>query len=368
MTHEVEGYTMAITVDEEEVTALPGNLQLNETQAKGKTASGKDADTYGMGLAAEDFTITGSDLEKYSINIQVTDGSLVIQKRTVTLTSLGATKAYDGIALTEPKVDITGDGFVDGEVSDVRATGSIIEEGTIDNPIEYTKNAAFKEKNYQITEVLGKLTIAKADVTLVITAPSQTFTYDGTAHTTGSAGITVRWSPAKAGEKYTVAATVEGSVKDVSEGDVANRITSYQILNADGTDVTKNFDSEKITLVSGTIRIKPRSVTLTSESASKEFDTRPLTRPDVTITEDGFADGEVTDIKAIGTITKAGYVPNTITYQKGAKFKEENYKITLNTGILTVTKANAQLEITAPDGSWEYDGTAHSTGNHVTVR
>lgn len=368
MTHKVEGYTTAITVDGKEVTALPINLQLNETQAKGKTASGKDADTYWMGLAAEDFTISGSDLEKYSITIQVTDGSLVIQKRTVTLTSLGATKAYDGIALTEPKVDITGDGFVDGEVSDVRATGSIIEEGTIDNPIEYTKNAAFKEKNYQITEVLGKLTIAKADVTLVITAPSQTFTYDGTAHTTGSAGITVRWSPAKAGEKYTVAATVEGSVKDVSEGDVANRITSYQILNADGTDVTKNFDSEKITLVSGTIRIKPRSVTLTSESASKEFDTRPLTRPDVKITEDGFADGEVTDIKAIGTITKAGYVPNTITYQKGAKFKEENYKITLNTGILTVTKANAQLEITAPDGSWEYDGTAHSTGNHVTVR
>ena len=323
MTHEFEGYTMAITVDKEKVTALPGNLQLNETQAKGKTASGKDADTYGMGLAAEDFTITGSDLEKYSITIQVTDGSLVIQKRTVTLTSLGATKAYDGIALTEPKVDITGDGFVDGEVSDVRATGSIIEEGTIDNPIEYTKNAAFKEKNYQITEVLGKLTIAKADVTLVITAPSQTFTYDGTAHTTGSAGITVRWSPAKAGEKYTVAATVEGSVKDVR----------------------KNFDSEKITLVSGTIRIKPRSVTLTSESASKEFDTRPLTRPDVKITEDGFADGEVTGIRAIGTITKAGSVSNTITYQKGAKFKEENYKITLNTGTLTVSEYKVEAVV-----------------------
>ena len=45
MTHKVEGYTTAITVDGKEVTALPINLQLNETQAKGKTASGKDADT-----------------------------------------------------------------------------------------------------------------------------------------------------------------------------------------------------------------------------------------------------------------------------------------------------------------------------------
>ena len=355
--HDVNGYTTDITVDGKEAAALPGNLMLDETKAKDKAAAGTDAGTYKIELTKEDFSITGSDLEKYSITIKVKDGLLTVNPRQVTLTSATDAKPYDGAPLTNARVDTTGDGFVDGEVSDVRAIGSITEVGTADNTIAYTTNAAFKAENYQITETLGKLTIAKADVALVITAPSQTFTYDGTSHTAGSAGMTVSWSPEKAGEKYTVAATAEGSVIYVSQGAVANRITSYKILNADGGDVTKNFDEDRITLVPGTIRVEPRLVTLTSASGSKAFDGTALTAPAVTVGGDGFVAGETSDIKATGTITRVGSVTNTIIYTKAAGFDARNYSIAKQEGTLTITKNQSKITITAASDSKSYDGT-----------
>ena len=54
--------------------------------------------------------------------VNVTKGKLTISKREVTLTSQTDSKPYDGTALTRPKVIVTGDGFVDGEASDITAT------------------------------------------------------------------------------------------------------------------------------------------------------------------------------------------------------------------------------------------------------
>ena len=71
---------------------------------------------------------------------------------------------------------------------------------------------------------------------------------------------------------------------------------------------------------------------LKSESANKAYDGMPLTAPDVTVTGDGFVDGEVSDIKAIGTITKAGSVTNTITYTVKSGYKADNYDITKDEG------------------------------------
>ncbi len=46
-----------------------------------------------------------------------------------------------------------------------------------------------------------------------------------------------------------------------------------------------------------TLKVTKRTVTLTSETASKPYDGDPLTRPEVTIGGMGFVPGEVTDIK-----------------------------------------------------------------------
>ena len=83
-------------------------------------------------------------------------------------------------------------------------------------------------------------------------------------------------------------------------------------------DVTGYYD---ISYEDGTLTINKRSVTLTSETASKVYDGTPLTKPEVTVGGDGLVEGEVTDIKATGSVTNVseGEVPNTITYPPRVK-------------------------------------------------
>lgn len=61
------------------------------------TATGTDADTYQMGLKPENFENKNANFSK--VTFVVTDGSLTITKRDVTLTSASASKPYDGTAL-----------------------------------------------------------------------------------------------------------------------------------------------------------------------------------------------------------------------------------------------------------------------------
>lgn len=87
--------------------------------------------------------------------------NLIVTPRDVTLTSESATKAYDGTPLTKPDVTVGGDGFIDGEVSDIKATGTVTNssEGEVTNTIVYTKNQNYKDSNYSITKNEGKLSI-----------------------------------------------------------------------------------------------------------------------------------------------------------------------------------------------------------------
>ena len=98
-----------------------------------------------------------------------------------------------------------------------------------------------------------------------------------------------------------------------------------------------------------TLKVTPRPVTLTSETASKTYDGTPLTKPEVTVTGDGFVPGEVTDIKATGSVTNVseGSVTNTIVYTTTDKFVEGNYNITKAEGKLSITPL--AVTVTAKD-------------------
>lgn len=349
--HSVKGYTTAITVDGVAATTLPGNLQLDETKAKDKAASGTDAGTYSIGLVEGDFSITGSDLERYSVTVQVTDGSLAILPRTVTLTSASAKKQYDGTALTAPNVTIGSLGFVNGEVTSITATGSQTAVGTSDNkPIEIVKGTNYKDSNYEITEDYGTLTVTQSTAAFTITAKGAEKTYDGTALTEN--GYTV--TKPQGFEKFEVTAVVSGTITDA--GTAYNIVDSYTIKDPSGKDVTRNFTN--VTTVKGTLTVKRREVTLHSESKEKEYDGTALTAPAVTTSDPAFVDGEVTDIKAIGTITDVGSVTNTISYTGTEKFKAANYDIKLDEGKLTVSKSSKKITVTAESAEKTYDGTA----------
>ncbi len=88
---------------------------------------------------------------------------LTVTKRSVVLTSASAEKTYNGKALTNNKVTVSGDGFVSGQGATYSVTGSQTEVGESKNIFTYTLNAGTDANNYDVKTVLGTLKVTKAD-------------------------------------------------------------------------------------------------------------------------------------------------------------------------------------------------------------
>lgn len=159
----VTGYTVE-SISDPNYTAEDFSLKEGfEAKATGTNAS----DTaYSMGLTADSFVNNNNNFK--NVTFVVEDGSLTITPRTVTLTSETASKPYDGTPLTKPEVTVTGDRFVDGEVTDIKATGSVtnVSEGEVTNAITFVHGDAFKAGNYKIEKSEGKLSITPLAVTV----------------------------------------------------------------------------------------------------------------------------------------------------------------------------------------------------------
>ena len=104
---------------------------------------------------------SGERVTENFTNINYVSGTLTVQPRSVTLTSANDSKPYDGTALQNHTVDVTGDGFVSGEGASYSFpdTSSQTEIGTCDNVFSYTLNSGTNAANYSITTVYGKLTV-----------------------------------------------------------------------------------------------------------------------------------------------------------------------------------------------------------------
>lgn len=171
-------------------------------------AKGTDAGTYPMGLKPENFENKNANFSK--VTFVVTDGSLTITKREVTLTSASDSKVYDGTALTKPEVTVTGS-FVDGEVTDIKATGTITDVGTVTNTITFAKGEKFKDSNYAITKTEGTLEVTPITdkVTVTIKGNTKTVRYNGKEQSvtgftyTAPEGVTVALRDSKAEAKGT---------------------------------------------------------------------------------------------------------------------------------------------------------------------
>ena len=295
---------------------------------------------------------------------EIENGTLTVTERKVTLTSESADKPYDGTPLTRPDVTVSDEGFVDGEVSDIKAIGTITDKGSVPNTITFTEGENFKASNYIIVRETGTLTITAdaTEVVVYISGNTGTEKYDGTEKTVTGYKVTSISSDLYKESDFAFTGNATVSATDA-------RATSYPMGLTAGNFENKNDNFSKVTFIvtDGSLTIDPRTVTLTSESATKEYDGSPLTRPNVTVSGDGFVDGEVTDIKAIGSITYYGEVDNDIKYTKEAGYKDSNYIVTPEIGKLGITRSSKELKVVANSGTWEYDGKFHADGGYTVT-
>ena len=307
---------------------------------------GTDAGTYEMGLKASDFANTSKNFKK--VTFVVTDGSLTIDKRDVTLTSANASRAYTGNALTNDQITESGDGFVEGEGATYNVTGSQTNVGKSDNEFTYELNKNTKEKNYNITPVKGELEVTPVteEVVVKITGHTGGEKYTGNKQTVSGYDVGNISNSLYAKENF----KLKDGVKAEAEGTDAD---TYEmgLTGASFENVSKNFSNVRFEVTDGSLTIGKREVTLTSADAEKPYDGKALTNDTVTVSGDKFVKGEGATYDVTGSQTNAGESDNTFTYTLNGNTKEQNYTITSKAGTLKVTPLTDKVTVTIKENS-----------------
>ena len=377
----IKGQTKTVTYDGEEHTAwkydvidisdplyikAPDEVP-NFWNKNAKGARGTDAGTYAMGWEAADFENTNTNFS--NVEFVVVDGKLEISKRSVKLTSASDKKVYDGNALTNGEVTVSGDGFAKDEGATYNVTGSQTVVGTSDNTFTYTLNEGTKADNYTIEKTEGELEVTPVTdkVIVTITGKTKTVTYDGKEHSVFGYDVTVSnalYNPKKDMQ-------FNGIDEDMTAKGTDAGTYPMGLEDSDFTNISDNFTNVEFVVTDGYVKINPRAVTLTSETAGKVYDGTALTKPEVAVGGDGFVDGEVTDIKATGSVTyvSEGEVTNTITYTEGEKFNADNYDIQKTEGKLWITAVTAKVTVTVKEnsGTATYDGGDHIVSGYASM-
>ena len=265
--------------------------------------------------------------------------SYKVTPKEYTVTTDSATKTYSGTALTAGgKVE----GIVSGETVEFTTTGSQTEVGTSKNTYELVWKSA-KATNYTLAkESIGELTVKAKSIVpddkdtpesektgITVSEPSDSM-YDGKEHR----------------EVLTVTDTKTG--KELVAGTDYSVTYSSDLVNA-GTVTMKvaglgNYSGS----FTKTYKITKRSVTLTSATVSKVYDGSALTNTSITVSGDGFVEGEGATYSVTGTQTEVGNSANAFEYKLNENTLASNYNITKVVGTLTITAAPAPVTPATP--------------------
>ena len=164
---------------------------------------------------------------------------------------------------------------------------------------------------------------------------SITVKYDGKAHTVSA-------SATKAGS--TITYSVDGGKTWTETAPSLTDVGSVEFQVKAENPKYKDAISETYTL-----SVVEREVILTSASGAKFFDGTPIRRnnpaTDITVTGDGFVEGEGATYTITGVQTDVGASDNAFTYALNENTKAENYKITQVRGRLRVLPEEVPLGI-----------------------
>jgi len=302
-------------------------------------------------------------------NVATDTARLEITKRTVILTSESDDKPYDGTALTKPVVAVTGDGFVEGEVRNITANGSVtnVAEGKITNDITFIPRDGYNEGNYDITRNEGKLEITPR--TLTLTSGSFEREYNGKALTNDevegkldSGLISEEGWVKNEGATYTFTKSV---LLTGDEVDNEFEINWNEGTAASNYSVVPNYGKLSITERTEKYAIEVVAKSSTDNTYDGEpHDATGFVNEDLVFTVDGntyTVSGLTTSDPKETNATTADGIPNAISGEAIVKDAEGNivtdqFDVTLTDGSLIIKKA--LLTLTSGSRSREYNGNA----------
>jgi transglutaminase-like putative cysteine protease len=211
--------------------------------------------------------------------------------------------------------------------------------------------------NYNILYSYGTLRVTPRPITVCPSDASKI--YDGTPLYASEAQVV---EGSLASPTHSLQATFAGSRTNVYDTG-ASRVSSLEIWENGDTKVTKNYT---VTLIGGSLNIDPRPIKITSDSAEKIYDGKPLTCKTFSVVVDeknqyDLVEGHTIRGTASGSQTKIGksdnvYSASSVKIYNGSTNVTANY-IFAETAYGTLeVKPIGYLVITAASDSKVYDG------------
>lgn len=310
-------------------SGLPNGYTLNTTYIP---AQGTNANAAGYEGTFGNVTITRTrdsvDVTN-QFTIETIPGKLIINKRAVTVTAENKSKVYGE---ENPPLTYLENGFVKGDrlatlnIVPMLTTTAVQNSPVGEYPITFSNTTA-ETANYTIQYENATLTIGTSQ-TLVGTVSLADWKYGETQQTENasvSGGVNDYADPTYSYKAKGADDATYTSEKPSNAGEYTVKATWAATPNCPEISVTDDFTIFK------------RNVTLTSATANKPYDGTPLTKHEVTVSDDDFAQGEGATYHVTGTQTQPGKSANTFTYTLNEGTLAKNYNITTATGELKVT-------------------------------
>ncbi|WP_298764478.1 MBG domain-containing protein [uncultured Polaribacter sp.] len=332
----------AITITADDLSKVYGDVNPTFTMTydgfvNGDTAAQIDAQPNITSIATQnsdagqyDITLANGMDNNYSFSL--TNGTLSVNKKAITITADDLSKVYGDV---NPTFTMTYDGFVNGDtVAQIDAQPDIASIATQNSDAgQYDITLANgMDNNYSFSLTNGTLSVNKKAITITAddlskvygdANPTFTMTYDGFVN-----GDT--------------AAEIDAQPDITSIATQNSDAGQYDITLANGMDNNYSFS-----LTNGTLSINKKAITITADDLSKVYGD---VNPTFTMTYDGFVNGDTVaqidaqpDIASIATQNSdAGQYDITL-----ANGMDNNYSFSLTNGTLSINKK--AITITADD-------------------
>jgi filamentous hemagglutinin family protein len=300
------------------------------------SSTGATFDTQHVGtgktVTATGLSLSGTDATNYSLPSNSTTTTANVTVKALTLAATTDTKTYDGTTSSSATVTITGlEGDDKATASQAFASKNVM--GTNGSSLQvnsgFTINDGNSGNNYSVTTNTATGTIAKADLTVAMSA--QTKTYNGTtAATLASGAITA------------TGVTVNGAAETASVNQTVGTYNSKDVATA--TAVTASLASNNFTAASG-VDLNNYNLPTTVTG------TGTIAKADLTVAMSDQAktyDGTTAATLASGAITATtGVTVNNVTETISVNQTSGTYNNKNVSGASTVTASLASSNFTA---------------------
>ena len=269
--------------------------------------------------------------KKYDASGTYTDNSPVklyaVWKRTTTVTAATKSKVYDGKALTSNECSASN--LASSHTVTCTNSGTITDVGSVTNSVNTVKitdsNGNDVTDNYSVTKVNGKLTVTKANSTNP-TLTAYEGIYDATSHT------------------FTMSGGVGGTINYSTNNGTTWTTTKPTRTTAGTTTVQVKIVGDKnhndTSVISTTIKIDKRAITVKAAVAEKIYDGTVLTKTDGCASSTNLVSGHEAKCTNTGALLNAGSSGNTLSKVSVVSATgtdvTDNYEITKEGGRLTV--------------------------------